>query len=68
MSFHRIAVEKIKEAIAKGEFNNLPGKGTSLDLDAYFTTTTNGSILRPAWKSALDITCILLSQRERSSP
>jgi lipopolysaccharide/colanic/teichoic acid biosynthesis glycosyltransferase len=23
--------------------------------------TTNGSILRPGWKSALDITCILLS-------
>jgi uncharacterized protein YutE (UPF0331/DUF86 family) len=27
-----------KEAIAKGEFNNLPGKGKPLDLDAYFAT------------------------------
>ena len=38
MSFHRNAEEKIKEAIAKGEFDNLPGKGSPLDLDAYFAT------------------------------
>jgi hypothetical protein len=38
MSFHRNADEKIKEAIAKGEFDNLPGKGRPLDLDAYFAT------------------------------
>jgi hypothetical protein len=38
MSFHRHADEKIKEAIAKGEFDNLPGKGKPLDLDAYFAT------------------------------
>ena len=38
MSFHKNADEKIKEAIAKGEFDNLPGKGKPLDLDAYFTT------------------------------
>jgi hypothetical protein len=38
MSFHRNADEKIKEAIAKGEFDNLPGKGKPLDLDAYFAT------------------------------
>jgi DnaJ homologue, subfamily C, member 28, conserved domain len=36
MSFHRHADEKIKEAIARGEFDNLPGKGKPLDLDAYF--------------------------------
>jgi hypothetical protein len=36
MSCHRNADEKIKEAIAKGEFDNLPGKGKPLDLDAYF--------------------------------
>ena len=36
MSFHRNADEKIKEAIAKGEFDNLPGKGRPLDLNAYF--------------------------------
>jgi hypothetical protein len=38
MSCHRNADEKIKEAIAKGEFDNLPGKGKPLDLDAYFAT------------------------------
>jgi DnaJ homologue, subfamily C, member 28, conserved domain len=36
MTFHTSADEKIKEAIAKGEFDNLPGKGKPLDLDAYF--------------------------------
>jgi len=38
MSCHKNADEKIKEAIAKGEFDNLPGKGKPLDLDAYFAT------------------------------
>jgi hypothetical protein len=38
MSFHRNADETIKEAIAKGEFDNLPGKGKPLDLGAYFAT------------------------------
>lgn len=38
MSFHRNVDEKIKEAIADGEFDNLPGKGKPLDLDAYFAT------------------------------
>jgi uncharacterized protein YutE (UPF0331/DUF86 family) len=38
MSCHRNADEKIKEAIAKGEFDNLPGKGKPLDLGAYFAT------------------------------
>jgi hypothetical protein len=38
MSLHRNVDEKIKEAMAKGEFDNLPGKGKPLDLDAYFAT------------------------------
>ena len=38
MLFHRNADDKIKEAIAKGEFDNLPGKGKPLDLSAYFAT------------------------------
>jgi DnaJ-like protein len=39
MSFLKKDVdEKIKEAIARGEFDNLPGKGKPLDLDAYFAT------------------------------
>ena len=38
MSFQRNVEDKIKEAIARGEFDNLPGKGKPLDLDAYFAT------------------------------
>jgi hypothetical protein len=35
MSFQYVD-EKIKEAIARGDFDNLPGKGKPLDLDVYF--------------------------------
>ena len=38
MSFQKSVDEKIEEAIATGEFDNLPGKGEPLDLDAYFAT------------------------------
>ena len=38
MSFQKNVDEKIKEAIARGEFDNLPGKGKPLNLDAYFAT------------------------------
>jgi hypothetical protein len=36
MSFERIAEEKIREALANGEFDNLAGKGKPLDHSAYF--------------------------------
>jgi hypothetical protein len=36
MSFERIAESKIREAIARGEFDNLEGKGKPIDQDAYF--------------------------------
>ena len=36
MSFDRLIEEKIRQAMADGEFDNLPGKGKPLDLDAYF--------------------------------
>ena len=38
MAFEKNVYEKIEEAIARGEFDNLPGKGKPLDLDAYFAT------------------------------
>jgi len=38
MSFQKSVDEKIQEAIARGEFGNLPGKGEPLDLDVYFAT------------------------------
>jgi DnaJ-like protein len=34
MSFQKNVDEKIKEAIARREFDNLPGRGKPLDLDA----------------------------------
>jgi hypothetical protein len=36
MSFDKLVEEKIRAAMADGEFDNLPGKGKPLDLDAYF--------------------------------
>ena len=36
--FSKSVDEKIEEAIAKGELDNLPGKGKPLDLDVYFAT------------------------------
>ena len=38
MSLQKNVEEIIKEAIARREFDNLPGKGKPLDLDAYFAT------------------------------
>ena len=36
MSFDKLAEDKIREAIAAGEFDDLPGKGKPLNLDEYF--------------------------------
>lgn len=36
MSFDKLVEEKILAAMAEGEFDNLPGKGKPLDLNAYF--------------------------------
>ena len=53
MSFHRNADEKIKQAIASGEFDNLPGKGKPLDLDdAYFATPEHLRMAYSILKSA----------------
>ena len=52
MSFQKNVDEKIREAIARGEFDHLPGKGKPLNLDAYFATPEHlrmgYSILRSA--------------------
>ena len=37
MPFERIAEEKIKEAMARGEFSNLSGRGRPLNLEYYFS-------------------------------
>lgn len=36
MSLDRLVEEIVQEAAARGEFDNLPGKGKPLDLNAYF--------------------------------
>ena len=38
MSFDRIVETLIKEAMERGEFDNLPGKGKPIDLTSYFET------------------------------
>ena len=38
MSIEKLIDQQIQEAIARGEFDNLEGKGKPLDLDAYFAT------------------------------
>lgn len=38
MSIESAIEERIREAIARGEFDGLPGRGKPLDLDAYFNT------------------------------
>jgi hypothetical protein len=38
MSIESAIEEKIREAMERGEFENLGGKGKPLDLDAYFNT------------------------------
>ena len=38
MSIESAIEQKIKEAIARGEFDNLAGSGKPLDLEAYFNT------------------------------
>jgi len=38
MAFDRIVEAMIKEAMERGEFDNLPGKGKPIDLTEYFET------------------------------
>lgn len=38
MSLEKFVEEQIRKAMEEGEFDNLPGKGQPLDLDAYFQT------------------------------
>ena len=38
MSVEKAIDERIRQAIERGEFDNLPGHGKPLDLDAYFNT------------------------------
>lgn len=46
MSFDELVEEKIQEAMARGDFDNLAGAGKPLDLDSYFAAPED---LRMAW-------------------
>jgi hypothetical protein len=41
MSIEKFIEDQISKAMAEGEFDNLPGKGRPLDLNAYFQTPEN---------------------------
>ena len=52
MFSERLIEEIIREAMEKGEFDNLPGKGKPLDLDAYFATPDDVRLGYSVLKSA----------------
>ena len=52
MSFDRIVEAIIKEAMERGEFDNLPGKGKPIDLTEYFETPEEVRIAYSVLKNA----------------
>lgn len=52
MSFDKIVESLIKEAQARGEFDNLPGKGKPIDLSAYFETPEEVRMAQSVLKNA----------------
>lgn len=52
MSYAKIVEEKILQAMAEGEFDNLPGRGRPLDLDDYFSTPEDRRVGYSLLKSA----------------
>ena len=46
MSLDRLVDEMIRDAVARGDFDNLPGKGKPQNLDSYFSAPED---LRMAW-------------------
>ena len=52
MAFERIVEAMIKEAMERGEFDNLPGKGKPIDLTEYFETPEEVRLANSVLKSA----------------
>lgn len=50
--FGKLIENKIREAMEAGEFDNLPGKGKPIDLDAYFSTPEELRLSYSVLKSA----------------
>ena len=51
-SFDRIVEALIKEAMERGEFDNLPGKGKPIDLTQYFETPEEVRMAHSVLKNA----------------
>lgn len=52
MAFERIVEAIIREAMERGEFDNLPGKGKPIDLTEYFETPEEVRLANSVLKSA----------------
>ena len=52
MAFERIVEAIIKEAMERGEFDNLPGKGKPIDLTEYFETPEEVRVAHSVLKNA----------------
>lgn len=52
MSFDKLIENKIREAMDKGEFSNLPGRGQPIDLDEYFATPEDQRLAHSILKNA----------------
>ena len=52
MSFDKTVEALIKEAQARGEFDNLPGKGKPLDLTEYFNSPEDVRVAQAMLKNA----------------
>jgi len=52
MSFDEIVETLIKEAQARGEFDDLPGKGKPIDLTEYFNTPEDVRVAQSMLKNA----------------
>ena len=52
MAFERIVEAMIKDAMERGEFDNLPGKGKPIDLTEYFETPEDVRLANSVLKGA----------------
>jgi hypothetical protein len=53
MSLENFIDEKIQEAMAKGEFDDLPGRGKPIDLSDYFATPEDRRITYSVFEERL---------------
>jgi len=52
MSFDRVVESVIQEAMARGEFDDLPGRGKPIDLTEYFNTPEDVRVAQSMLKNA----------------